>query len=99
MPELVLDNLPSPRIFKSHLTLDMLPENLDTKAKVLYLYLIFLLLQNLMFLSLKKIVYCARNPKDVAVSAYNFFKSIIEDEITGTFDEYVESFLEGKGII
>jgi hypothetical protein len=43
-----------------------------------------------------KIIYAIRNPKDVAVSYYNFLKSHKTDEFTGSFETFVELFLNGK---
>ncbi len=39
-----------------------------------------------------------RNPKDVVVSYYNFFKSAKEDEFNGTFDDCVDIFVEGNTV-
>ena len=45
-----------------------------------------------------KVVYVVRNPKDIVVSYYNFFKSAIEDEFIGSLDDAVDLFVEGKTV-
>ncbi|XP_023819616.1 sulfotransferase family cytosolic 2B member 1 isoform X2 [Oryzias latipes] len=44
-----------------------------------------------------KVIYVMRNPKDVAVSSFYFHQmaSFLEDP--GTFDEFLDKFLEGRG--
>ena len=44
-----------------------------------------------------KIVYVARNPKDVAVSYYYFHKWIVSLPEYETWDEFFEDFMAGKG--
>lgn len=39
-----------------------------------------------------------RNPKDVVVSYYNFFKKMKEDEFDGTMDDCVDIFCEGQTV-
>ena len=69
-----LDQMQSPRTFMTHYQRDLLPENLNQKAKV---------------------VYVARNPKDVLVSLYYFHKKIPADPYEGTFNDLFESFISG----
>ena len=38
-----------------------------------------------------------RNPKDVVVSSYYFHQMAKFLEDPGTFDEFIDTFLEGKG--
>ncbi|KAF2352255.1 Sulfotransferase domain [Trinorchestia longiramus] len=42
-----------------------------------------------------KTVYTIRDPRDVCISYYNFSKAYKFDDFTGTFDQYVDAFLEG----
>ena len=71
------EDLPGPRILKSHLPISMLPPNL---------------------LDVSKVVYIARNPKDVCVSFYNMDLSVpfIGLKQGTTFDQYVDFFMSGK---
>lgn len=72
------DELPSPRILKSHLPAFLLPKELWTVRP--------------------KIIYTARNPKDIAISAYHFFTTLtgIHLTIETTFDLFLsEKFLFG----
>lgn len=71
------DDLPSPRIFKSHLPAFLLPKQLWTVKP--------------------KIIYTARNPKDVALSNYHMMRNSIHPFI-GTLDDYCTSFMSGAGI-
>ncbi|KAM8869572.1 sulfotransferase family 2, cytosolic sulfotransferase 3 isoform 2-T2 [Spinachia spinachia] len=43
-----------------------------------------------------KAIYVMRNPKDIAVSSYYFHKMAEFLENPGTFDEFLEKFLEGR---
>ncbi|XP_070788887.1 amine sulfotransferase-like isoform X2 [Pituophis catenifer annectens] len=43
-----------------------------------------------------KIIYVFRNPKDVLVSSYHFYKILTMMETTEEFDAYLEKFLAGK---
>ncbi|XP_037310829.2 sulfotransferase family 2, cytosolic sulfotransferase 3 isoform X2 [Pungitius pungitius] len=43
-----------------------------------------------------KVIYVMRNPKDVIVSSYYFHKMAEFLDKPGTFDEFMEKFLEGK---
>ncbi|XP_067366281.1 sulfotransferase 2B1-like isoform X1 [Channa argus] len=43
-----------------------------------------------------KVIYIMRNPKDVMVSSYYFHRMARFLEDPGTFDEFMEKFLEGK---
>lgn len=46
-----------------------------------------------------QVIYVMRNPKDVIVSSYYFHQMARFLEDPGTFDEFVDKFLEGKGQI
>ncbi|XP_075035067.1 sulfotransferase 1 family member D1-like [Mixophyes fleayi] len=43
-----------------------------------------------------KVIYVARNPKDVAVSYYHFYRMSYRHPEPGTWDEFLNSFMEGK---
>ncbi|KAL6108870.1 uncharacterized protein ACO6RY_12125 [Pungitius sinensis] len=43
-----------------------------------------------------KVIYVMRNPKDIVVSSYYFHKMAEFLEKPGTFDEFMEKFLEGR---
>ena len=45
-----------------------------------------------------KVVYVARNPKDVAVSSYFHHKLTAEMDTTLSFEEYIEYFMRGEGM-
>ncbi|XP_072273344.1 sulfotransferase 1A1-like isoform X2 [Pyxicephalus adspersus] len=42
-----------------------------------------------------KVIYVARNPKDVLVSYYHFYQMAIVHPDPGTFDEFLQGFMEG----
>lgn len=42
-------------------------------------------------------IYLCRNAKDVAVSYYYFFKMVAGHPNPGTFQEFVEKFMDGQG--
>lgn len=44
-----------------------------------------------------QVIYVMRNPKDVIVSSYYFHQMARFLDDPGTFDEFVDKFLEGKG--
>ncbi|KAM7420331.1 hypothetical protein PAMA_014853 [Pampus argenteus] len=43
-----------------------------------------------------KVIYVMRNPKDIVVSSYYFHQMAVFLEDPGTFDEFMEKFLEGR---
>ncbi|XP_053182967.1 sulfotransferase family 2, cytosolic sulfotransferase 3 [Scomber japonicus] len=43
-----------------------------------------------------KVIYVMRNPKDIMVSSYFFHQMAVFLEDPGTFDEFMEKFLEGR---
>lgn len=71
----ILNEMESPRCFKSHSPIKFLPNDFNKRSKV---------------------VYVIRNPKDVVVSTYFFLKSMKENIFTGTLDDMVDLFVEGK---
>jgi len=66
-----VSNLPSPRFIKSHLPLQLLPQQLDTVKP--------------------KIIYVARNPKDLCVSYYHY--CMLVHGLVGSFDDFCDIFL------
>jgi len=44
-----------------------------------------------------QVIYIARNPKDVCVSAYHFFKTIAGYMFSGDFPAFFEVFKTGRG--
>lgn len=68
------DDLPSPRLFKSHLPAHLLPKELWTIRP--------------------KIIYTARNPKDIVVSDYHFMKNFkgVENAKNDFFDGYLNDY-------
>ena len=68
-------SMPSPRYIKSHLTWDLLPEQMQTVRP--------------------KVVYVARNPKDMCVSYYHYCQLV--HRLAGGFEEFAELFLQDKG--
>ena len=44
-----------------------------------------------------KVVYCLRNPKDVAVSSYNFYCKTRDIQYKGSWEEFLQDFLDGNG--
>lgn len=50
-------------------------------------------------LFMPQVIYVMRNPKDVIVSSYYFHQMARFLDDPGTFDEFVDKFLEGKGQI
>lgn len=71
-----LQKLPSPRIIKTHLPTDLLPESLWKNNC--------------------KMIYMARNAKDVAVSFYHFDLMNALHPLPGTWEEYLEKFMTGN---
>lgn len=76
VPTKIIDNADSPRMFKNHLPLQFLPQEIKSER-------------------IKKI-YVLRNPKDMLVSTYHFYKKLVKDEFIGDFKKLVELFEEGK---
>lgn len=46
---------------------------------------------------LSQVIYVMRNPKDILVSSYYFHQMAAFLEDPGTFDEFMDKFLEGRG--
>uniref|UniRef100_UPI00358EFAF1 sulfotransferase 4A1 n=1 Tax=Myxine glutinosa TaxID=7769 RepID=UPI00358EFAF1 len=71
-----IKEMPSPRIIKSHLPYQFLPQDLHAgKARVIYM---------------------ARNPKDLVVSYYQFHRSLRSMSYRGTFQEFCRRFIYDK---
>ncbi|RNA22333.1 sulfotransferase 1C2 [Brachionus plicatilis] len=43
-----------------------------------------------------KKIYVLRNPKDMLVSTFHFYRKLVKDEFTGEFEDLVDIFEEGK---
>ncbi|XP_077289159.1 luciferin sulfotransferase-like [Arctopsyche grandis] len=77
--DLVRYNIPHPRYVRSHLPWDILPSDLTREDN-----------------SVKaKIIYTARNPKDMCVSFYHYCTLV--HYLKATFEEFCEIFLNGTG--
>ncbi|XP_071580020.1 sulfotransferase 1C4-like isoform X2 [Temnothorax nylanderi] len=68
-----MDSLPSPRFFKSHMPLELLPTVVNSTCKIIYV---------------------ARNPRDVVVSWYKFQKSLKQYE--GSFEQFCYNFMNNR---
>ncbi|CAH0723133.1 unnamed protein product, partial [Brenthis ino] len=66
-----IEDAPSPRFIKTHLPLSLLPPNLLSTAKVIYV---------------------ARDPRDVAVSYYYLHKMVIKTLMRATFNHFWDAF-------
>ena len=89
--------LPSPRVLKSHLSIDMLPRGImDEKTAKASSELCKKNQKNpitcsvLLFPS-TKIVYVLRNPRDTCMSFFNHFRAL--EGFTGSLDCFVDAFL------
>uniref|UniRef100_A0A8C5ST24 Sulfotransferase n=1 Tax=Laticauda laticaudata TaxID=8630 RepID=A0A8C5ST24_LATLA len=74
-----LTHMPSPRMVKTHLPVNLLPKSFWDKGC--------------------KIIYMARNAKDVAVSFYHFDLMNKLHPYPGSWDDYLEKFMTGKTMI
>lgn len=74
-PETFFNGLPSPRFFKTHFPLSLLPSTL---------------------LQTTKMVYVARDPRDVAVSCYHFYKNHKFTQYNGDFKSFWKHFMKGN---
>ncbi|XP_061445211.1 sulfotransferase 1 family member D1-like isoform X2 [Rhineura floridana] len=71
-----LAKMPSPRLVKTHLPVQLLPESFWGKGC--------------------KMIYVARNAKDVVVSYYHFYKMAKMHPEPGTWDEFLGKFVAGE---
>ena len=103
-----IDQMAGPRIIKSHLPLYLLnPEVLSTsKVRILTprsqtAAALSLLYNNLLlfYYSREKIVYVARNPKDVIVSYYHYHRLLEFHHYTGNLEAFAEYFMTDRGTI
>lgn len=86
----VIAKMQSPRFIKTHFPFSMLPGLLDVGCKVIIKKRNSLAIAyDLFFL---KVVYVARNPKDVAVSWYNLNSSIKTQGYIGDFSTFWDYF-------
>ena len=44
-----------------------------------------------------KVIYCIRNPKDVAVSVFNLCRSYRDMHYSGTWEQFLKEFCKGNG--
>ncbi|XP_078385216.1 sulfotransferase 2B1-like [Cetorhinus maximus] len=59
-------------------------------------HLIYRLMPKSFYTSKAKVVYVTRNPKDALVSSFHYHNMASFLENPGTFDEFIDKFLEGK---
>ncbi|NXJ78066.1 ST1D1 Sulfotransferase, partial [Trogon melanurus] len=71
-----LERIPSPRLVKTHLPVQLVPASFWDKGC--------------------KVIYVARNPKDVVISYYYFYQMAKMHPDPGTLGEFIESFMNGK---
>ncbi|KAM4723093.1 sulfotransferase 1 family member D1-like [Rhinophrynus dorsalis] len=71
-----LDATPSPRLIKTHLPIQLMPESFWEKNS--------------------KVVYLARNAKDVAVSFFFFHKMVAGLPDPGPWDTFLNNYMKGK---
>lgn len=68
------NDMPSPRVLKSHFKLKFLPREIEEKRP--------------------KLIYIARNPKDVAVSFFNFTAMTSNCETSNDWSRFLNSFCQ-----
>ncbi|XP_078143294.1 sulfotransferase family 2, cytosolic sulfotransferase 3 [Centroberyx gerrardi] len=85
------DRVPWLEETRAALVMDCLPS-----PRALVTHLPYHLMPTSFYSSKAKVIYVMRNPKDVMVSSYHFHKmaSFLDDP--GTFQEFMEKFLEGQ---
>ncbi|KAM5138725.1 sulfotransferase 1 family member D1-like [Mantella aurantiaca] len=71
----LLEGTPSPRLVKTHLPIQLMPESIWKKKS--------------------KVIYIARNAKDVAVSYFFFHKMVTPLPDPGPWDEFLDSYTKG----
>ncbi|NWJ01284.1 ST1D1 Sulfotransferase, partial [Crypturellus undulatus] len=72
----LLAKIPSPRLVKTHLPVQLLPNSFWEQEC--------------------KVIYVARNPKDVAISYYYFHQMAKMHPDPGTMEEFLQNFMAGK---
>ncbi|XP_056331243.1 sulfotransferase family 2, cytosolic sulfotransferase 3 [Danio aesculapii] len=85
------DRAPWLEEIRAAVVLDKLPS-----PRAIVSHMPYRLMPSSFYKSKAKVIYVARNPKDVIVSSYHFHKmaSFLEDP--GTFDDFVNKFLSGE---
>jgi len=89
----------SPRVLKTHLPYEFLPDEIENKSKVVYIVRYTNFLQKLFsFENTENILLeiFSRNPKDTCVSLYYFIKMITHFNFDGTIQDMIKLFNEGK---
>ena len=72
----MIDDMESPRVYKTHLPYDMLPKQVHENKT--------------------RIVHIIRDPHDIAVSYYHFYRSLAQlGHFTGTWEEFLNMFMAG----
>lgn len=97
-----IDQMTGPRIIKSHLPLYLLnPEVLNTSKVCIHIlspyYLPILFIQSIQYSMNEKVVYVARNPKDVIVSYYHYHRLLEFHHYTGNLEAFADYFMTDRG--
>ncbi|XP_077429565.1 sulfotransferase 1 family member D1-like, partial [Vanacampus margaritifer] len=100
----LVDQLASPRALVTHLPYQFMPPSFfSSKDKVSRVgkWSAVSLISNCndSFDLLGQVIYVMRNPKDVIVSSYYFYQMAKFLEDPGTWDEFIDKFLEGRGLL
>ncbi|XP_029391777.1 sulfotransferase 1A1-like [Mus pahari] len=86
-----LENTPAPRFLKTHLPVSLVPQSLLDEGQGGNSQCAVKSDRNTGW-----VIYIAQNTKDVVVSYYNFYKMTKLHPDPGTWDSFLENFMDGK---